>query len=212
MIQLRDRADDDARTLSIVLIPAVAPLDDVPHGPCVALLEWGTGTATVSAEVDFAKGTHLQLAASFLSIAARNDGNLDDGAQGTVDPQPGPQDVIAMVSGYGGRVAFGRATRTFYFRSLAHDATVTTPVPNFAKTLSVSLTPSGSSIHVDVLDNMTFAQPPEPQRAPAIRASYDFVAVAPSRINLPAIANSVAVTNTGTAAINFIQLAFELAF
>jgi len=212
MIQLRDPADCDARTLSIVLIPAVAPLDGVPHGPCVALLEWGTGSASVSAEVDFAKGTHLQIAASFLSIAARNDGNLPDGAGGTVDPAPGPQEVIAMVAGYGGRVAFGRATRTFYFRTVDPGAAPTVPVPNFAKTLVISFSTAGASIRVDIRDNMEFPiVGPDPGTAPGIRASYDFLGVPPPRINLPAVANSIVVRNSGTTPIAFLQLAFELA-
>jgi hypothetical protein len=210
MIQLRDSADCDARTLSIVLVPAVGPLDEAPHGPCVALLEWGTGSATASAEVDFAKGTHLQLAASFLSIAARNDGNLPDGAGGTVDPAPGPQEVIAMVAGYGGRVAFGRATRTFYFRTMDPGAAPTVPVPNFAKTLVVSFSPAGSSVHIDILDNMAFPiGGGDPGTTRGVRASYDFTGV-PPRINLPAVASTVVVRNSGDGSIAFLQLAFEL--
>ena len=211
MLQLRDGEDDEAQTLSIVLIPAVAPLDEAAHGPCVAILEWGTGNATVSAEVDFAKGTHIQLAASFLSIAARNDGNVSDGAGGTVDPNPGPQDVIVMVSGYGGRVAFGRTTRTFYFRNLPPNRTVTVPVPNFAKSITVSRSPTSASLSIAFLDNMTFPTPPDPGSQPGVRATYTFVGVAPPSIDLPAIASAVTVQNTGTAPIAFLQLAFELA-
>jgi hypothetical protein len=211
MIQLRDQVDCDARTLSIVLVPAVGPLDEAPHGPCVALLEWGTGSATASAEVDFAKGTHLQLAASFLSIAARNDGNLPDGAAGTVDPVPGPQEVIAMVAGYGGRVAFGRATRTFYFRAVDPRGAVTVPVPNFAKTMVVSFSPSGSFTHVDILDNMTFpVGGGDPGTTRGVSASYDLAAVAVPRINLPAVASAVMVRKTGQGQIAFLQVAFEL--
>ena len=212
MIQLRDAEDSDAQTLSIVLIPAIAPLEAVAHGPCVAILEWGTGNATVSAEVDFAKGTHLQLAASFLSIAARNDGNLPDGAGGTVDPEPGPQEVIAMVAGYGGRVAFGRATRTFYFRNVARNGTPTVTIPNFAKSLTVSSSPTGASLHIAFLDNMAFPSTgPDPGAQPGTRASYDFVGVTPPSIDLPGIASTVVVRNTGAAVIAFLQLAFELA-
>jgi hypothetical protein len=211
MIQLRDAEDSEAQTLSIVLIPAVAPLDEAPHGPCVAILEWGTGNATVSAEVDFAKGTHIQLAASFLSIAARNDGNVFDGATSTVDPNPGPQDVIAMVSGYGGRVAFGRTTRTFYFRGIPPAGAVTVVVPNFAKSLTVSRSPATASLHVDFLDNMTFPPTgPDPGTEPGIRATYDFVGVTPPSIDLPGITSSVLVRNAGTTPITFMQLAFEL--
>jgi len=210
MLQLRDGEDDEAQVLSIVLIPAVAPLDQPEHGPCVALLEWGTGNATVSAEVDFAKGTHIQLAASFLSIAARNDGNVSDGAGGTVDPNPGPQDVIAMVSGYGSRVAFGRTTRTFYFRNVAPNRTVTAPVPNFAKSVTVSRSPATASLSIAFLDNMTFPTPPDPGSQPGIRATYTFVGVAPPSIDLPAIVTTVVIQNTGTTPFSFLQLAFEL--
>jgi hypothetical protein len=119
--------------------------------------------------------------------------------------------VIAMVAGYGGRVAFGRATRTFYFRTVDPGATPTVPVPSFAKTIVISFSPAGSSIHVDILDNMAFPiGGGDPGTTRGVRASYDFDAVPPSRINLPAIASTVLVRNSGDSQIAFLQLAFEL--
>lgn len=117
-----------------------------------------------------------------------------------------------MVSGYGGRVAFGKTTRTFYFRNLAANRSVTAVVPNFAKSLTVSRTPEDAFLRIDFLDNMTFPTTGgDPGTQPATRASYDFGGVAPPSLDLPAITSSVAVLNTGTSPIDFLQLAFELA-
>lgn len=209
--------DDDAQNLNIVVAPVVESRDSAKHGPCVALLEWGTGSATAQAEIDVAKGTQVQISASYVALAVRNDGNVDDGTGSPIDPEPGPQEVAAMVGGYGGRVAFGKATRTFYRRRLRPVASVQVTIPNFAKGVLISRHPlATTAIAVELLDNLPVpAAPggdPEFPPGPNLRASYAFGAgVAPGSIDLFAAAAFVRVRNTSNADISFLQLAFELA-
>lgn len=207
--------DDDASSLNLVLLPAVLSDTAAPHGPCVAMLEWGTGGASVSAEVDVGKGTQVQISASFVALAVRNDGAVDDGRGTSIDPQPGPQDVVALVAGYGSRVAFGKATRTFFFRAIPPtiDGAAFVTVPNFAKSVLVSRTPATAPLTLELVDNVPFPTG-DPQFAPGgtVRSSFPFPAGAlPSSIDLNALAAFVRVRNTGTAPIAFLQVAFELA-
>jgi len=208
--------DDDARSLNVVLLPAVLSDAPAPHGPCVAELEWGTGGASVTAEIDVGRGTQVQISASYVGLAVRNDGAVDDGSGTSVDPQPGPQDVVALVAGYGSRVAFGKATRTFYFRQVpanpGSDRLVI--VPNFAKSVLITRTaPGTTSITVELVDGVPFSTG-DPQFTPLgnVRASFSFPAAAvPSSIDLPALTSFVRVRNSGASPITYLQIAFELA-
>src|SRR4051794_15423387 len=82
ILQLRGR-HEDAQHLNLVLAPVIPDPSRGPivH-PCIAVISWGAGGAGTRAEVDFARGTELQLAASFLSISGRNDGRVSDGSGG----------------------------------------------------------------------------------------------------------------------------------
>jgi hypothetical protein len=119
-----------------------------------------------------------------------------------------------MVSGYGGRVAFGKATRTYYFRQIVPEVKpVQVPVPNFAKSVLVTRSaPATTAITVEILDNLPFPPgnvefPPGPNR----RAAFDFAAgVVPGAIDLFGAAAFVKIRNTGTTNIGFLQIAFEL--
>jgi hypothetical protein len=208
--------DDDARGLNLVLLPGVLSDTAAPHGPCVAMLEWGTGGAAVSAEVDVAKGTQVQISASYVAIAVRNDGGVDDGTGTSVDPQPGSQEVIVMVAGYGGRVAFGKATRTFYFRGIPPtvDGAVLVTVPNFAKSVLVTRTPPATTgVTVELVDNVPFPTG-DPQFTPGgnVRAAFNFPGgTLPPSIDLNALTSFVRVRNSGEVTISFLQIAFELA-
>jgi hypothetical protein len=206
--------DDDARSLNIVLLPGVLSESPAQHGPCVAVLEWGTGGASVSAEVDVAKGTQVQISASYIAVSVRNDGAVDDGSGNTVDPQPASQDVIVLVAGYGGRPAFGKTTRTFYFHNLLTNRSVRVVVPNFAKSVLVSRNPIGTTaIAVDLVDNLPFSTG-DPQFSPggSVRSSFAFPAgAAPPSIDLYSATALVDVRNTSSVAVSFLQVAFELA-
>jgi hypothetical protein len=206
--------DDDARSLSVVLIPGVQSETAAPHGPCVAILEWGTGGASVSAEVDIAKGTQVQISASYIAVSVRNDGAVDDGTGTAVDPQPGSQEVTVLVAGYGSRVAFGKTTRTFYFRRVPVSRSVRVVVPNFAKSVLVTRTPTDTTaIAVDLVDNLPIPTG-DPQSSPggSVRSSFSFVAgVAPPSVDLYAATAFLDVRNTGPIIIPYLQIAFELA-
>jgi len=209
--------DDDAQNLNVVVAPVVESRDPAKHGPCVALLEWGTGSATAKAEIDIAKGTQIQISASYVALAVRNDGNVDDGTGSPVDPAPGVQEVAAMVGGSGGRVAFGKATRTFYFRRIRPASSVEVTVPNFAKSVLITRHAlATTAIAIELLDNLPVpAAPggdPEFPPGPNLRASYAFGAgVAASSIDLFAATAFVRVRNSGEGDIAFLQVAFELA-
>src|SRR5258708_21933708 len=79
-------AHQHARHLNIVLAPVISDPSRGPivH-PCTAVLSWGAGGASTRAEVDFARGTELQLAAAFVSISGRNDAGVDDGTGHPID-------------------------------------------------------------------------------------------------------------------------------
>jgi hypothetical protein len=200
---LQIRADDgDAHNLNIVLMPVVESSAPTPHGPCVAVIEWGTGSGSVSAEVDVGKGTQLQLSASFVGISVRNDGAVDNGTESSVDPAPGIQEVVAMVAGYGGRVAFGKATRTFYFASIAPAGLVEATVPNFAKSVLVTRHPPNTSVVVELYDNL----------GTNLRASLALLPGAvPLSLDLFGLTAFVRVRNVGATDVSFLQIAFELA-
>lgn len=215
ILQLRGR-HEHAQNLSIVVAPVIGDFSRAkPIHPCVALVTWGAGGASTRAEVDISRGTQLQLAASFVSIAGRNDAAVDDGTGNPIDSGAGPQDVIAIISGVGSRPAFGRVTRTFYFGPIAPGIARFVPVAPFAKTFLVTRTPAASSIAVTVLDGVirtiedatgaVFLSPAAP------RDDYAFgPGVAASRIDLYAQAGAVRITNSGTARIAALQVAFEL--
>src|SRR6266700_461822 len=152
ILQLRGR-HEHAQNLNIVVAPVVGDFSRAqPIHPCVAVLGWGAGGASTRAEVDIGRGTQLQLAASFVSIAGRNDGGVDDGTGHPIDSGPGPQDVVAIISGIGSRSAFGRVTRTFYFGPIAAGVSRLAPVAPFAKTFLITRTPAASTIAVTVFD------------------------------------------------------------
>ena len=215
ILQLRGR-HEHAQNLSIIVAPVIGDFTRAkPIHPCVALLTWGAGGASTRAEVDIGRGTQLQLAASFVSISGRNDGAVDDGTGNPIDPDTGPQDVVAIISGVGSRPAFGRVTRTFYFGPIAPGLSRFVPVALFAKTFLVTRTPATSAITVTVLDGVIRTIDPVTESVrldPATpRDDYAFgPGVAAPRIDLYAQAGAVQITNSGTARITALQVAFEL--
>ena len=212
ILQYRGR-DRNARNLNIVLAPV---LPDPSRGPvippCVAIIAWGTGGASTKTEVDFARGTELQLAASFVAISGRNDGSADDGTGHPVDDSAGPQDVVAIISGAGSRAAFGRATRTFYFANLPAAAGLLVPVSAFAKTLLVTRFPASSSVRLTIYDGIVPSGPGIEAPSPINpRDEYAFAAGVPApRLELFARAGAVVIANTGSAPIQAIQVSYEL--
>lgn len=198
--------------MTIVLAPAVEAAAAAPHGPCVAIVEWGNGSGTAIAEVDFAKGSVIQVAGSYLLIDGRNDGAVADGAKGTdpdagpttIDPAPGEQTVAVIVSGYGPRPA-GRATRTFYGRDLRRGEARTFPVPNFAKAVVVGRMPvSDSTIALEIGDASD--EPTLLRDGPHV-----FAGVAAGSLNLYPTAGGVTVRNVGRTVVDSFQVVFELA-
>ena len=197
--------------MTVVLVPQVDALAPVEHGPCVAVVEWGNGSGTAAAEVDFAKGTVIQVAGSFLLVDGRNDGALPDGSTGaldaptpTIDPDPDDQAVVVVVSGYGSR-PLGRATRTFYGRDLAAGEERLFPVPNFAKSVVVTRRPTTeTSIELEIGD---LPKPPlRPREGP-----FSFDGEPAGRLDLYPFAGGVAVRNMGRTAVEAFQVIFELA-
>jgi len=206
---------EHARHLNIVLAPVISDPSRGPviH-PCIAVLSWGAGGASTRAEVDFARGTELQLAAAFVSISGRNDAGVDDGSGHPIDGAPGPQDVVAIISGVGSRSAFGRVTRTFYFGTVGAGQSRLVPVPPFAKTFAVTRLPGASSVVVTVFDGLDIHidEILGPQTLPVTpRDEYRFTTGVPAqRIDLYDRAGAVQVTNPGPAAITNLQISFEL--
>jgi hypothetical protein len=214
--------DDDAQVLTVIVepvfderlltggLPHRFPLS---HGPCVAIVEWGTGAVTCRAEVDIAKGTCFSIAASSINIRGRNDGRVRAIPLGDpefpppptpIDPAPAPQSVVAMLAGAGTRAAFGRATRTFYLAALNNGGTYTFPVPPFAKSLVVQRTPANA---VGVSARAGFG-------ASGVTRDGEYVIPAgtPSpRIDLIDVADSILVRNVGPGQLAFVQAQFELA-
>jgi hypothetical protein len=202
--------DAESEMLTVVLAPQLEPLTPVAHGPCVAIVEWGNGSGTSIAEVDFAKGTAIQVGGSFLSVAGRNDGALPDGsADGpdgqptTIDPTPGDQAVVVVVSGYGPRPP-GRVTRTFYGRSLAPGEERTLPVPNFARSFLIGRLPvAGTTIEAIVGDA------PEPPLRPR-EGPFAFVGAPAVPISLYPFASGVTIRNSGATPVEAFQVVFDL--
>ena len=214
ILQYRGR-DRNARNLNIVLAPVLpdpSPGPVIP--PCVAIIAWGTGGASTKTEVDFARGTELQLAASFVAISGRNDGSVDDGTGHAIDDSAGPQDVVAIISGAGSRAAFGRATRTFYFANVAPAAIRLVPVSAFAKTILVTRFPANSVRQAHHLRRPGPEQRPRRRDADAGRprgtSTPSRPAFPPPRLELFARAGAVAIANTGSAPIQAIQVSYEL--
>lgn len=211
IVQL-EGVDAEAETMTVVLTPVVEPLDSVEHGPCVAIVEWGNGSGTAIAEVDFGKGTAIQVAGSYLLVDGRNDGAVADGGRvdidggsTTIDPDPGDQRVAVIVSGYGPRPP-SRATRTFYGRDLAPDESRLFPVPNFATGVSLSRAPIvGTTIALEVGDSV--ADPARLFRD----GPHVFDEVPGGIVQLYPAAGAVAVRNVGRAPVSTFQLVFELA-
>ena len=214
--------DDDAQVLTIIVEPVfderllTAGLPHrfpLTHGPCVAVVEWGTGAVTCRAEVDIAKGTCFTIAASSVNIRGRNDGRVRAIPVGDpefpppptpIDPAPAPQSVVAMLAGSGTRAPFGRATRTFTLAALGAGGTYVFPVPPFAKSVVVQRTPSNA---VGVSVRAGFGP------AGVIRdGEHILPAGTPSqRIDLVDIADAVLVRNLGGGPLAFVQAQFELA-
>ncbi len=203
--------DAEAEVMTVVLAPVVEVAAQAPHGPCVAIVEWGNGSGTAIAEVDFAKGTVIQVAGSYLLIDGRNDGALADGGVGdpdvgstTIDPAPADQTVAVIVSGYGTRPP-GRVTRTFYGRSLGPGEARTYPVPNFAKAVTVGRHPiATTALAVEFRDHV------EP--ASRLRdGPYLSEATPLPAIPLYPMAGGVTVRNVGRVAIDAFQVVFDLA-
>jgi hypothetical protein len=212
ILQLRGN-DRDAEEMNIVIAPVLREPARAPvlH-PCIAVIEWGTGGASARAEVDFARGTTLQLAASFLSIGGRNDGRVSDGTPtGVIDPAPGPQDVIAMIAGAGGRVAFGPATRTFYFGNVLPATPLRlAPVPAFAKAAVITRSPADTSIEVVVFDGIVGTDEFGGIIFGPQRDQYTFANVPAARFALYERAGVVGISNAGTVPITSLQVTYEL--
>src|SRR5688500_15103748 len=95
-----DGDDDDAQVMTVIVEPVFDRIASVGlparypllNGPCIAIVEWGTGAVTCRAEGDIAKGTCFNVAASSISIRGRNDGRLRAIAIGDpeVPPPPNP--------------------------------------------------------------------------------------------------------------------------
>jgi hypothetical protein len=214
ILQLRGR-HEHAQQLNVILAPVIGDFTrSTPVHPCIAILEWGAGGAGTRAEIDFARGTALQIAASFVSISGRNDGAVSDGTGSPIDSDAGPQDVVAIISGVGSRAAFGRVTRTFYFGTIAAGASRLVPVPPFAKTFLITRLPAASGVTATVFDGFTRTlidggtlqlDPVSP------RDEYSFASGVPAqRIDLFDRAGAVQIVNPGPVPITALQVAFEL--
>ena len=206
ILQFRSK-DRFAHSLNIVLAPVIPKkAKSSVVKTCVAILTWGTGGSNTRAEIDFGRGTQIQIAAAFVAIAGRNDGGLAVTSESTLDEAPGPQDVVAMISGVGGRVAFGRATRTAYFVEINAGQKRFVTVPPFAKSFLVTRFPAATAIDVTVLDGLDSSGAPLDSRDEYLFAS----GVPASRIELFDRAGAVQIANTGLTDINALQVAFEL--
>lgn len=213
--------DDDAQVLTVIVEPVFDErllTGGGPHrfpllrGPCVALVEWGTGAVTCRAEVDIAKGTCFTIAASSVNIRGRNDGRVRAVPIGDpefppppvpIDPEPGPIAVVAMLAGTGTRAPFGRATRTYHLANLGAGGSYVIPVPPFAKSVIVQRAPA-NAVGLAVRAGMG--------AAPVVRdGEYIFAAGQPAaRVELLDVADSILVRNAGATPLAFVQAQFEL--
>jgi hypothetical protein len=216
--------DDDARTLVVCLQPVFGSKTrsllglpqpfPVAHGPCVGLIEWGTGSATVFAEVDIAKGQPITLAASTVVLTARNDGNVQLAPDAInefgvslpplpIDALAGPQEVVAMIGGAGTRPASTPATRTYYRGRLPSGETATFPVPPFAKSVLVSRAPLTTTLGVSLSEALANGKVRDgehvlgPGEVPPPLAMFD-------------LADHLIVRNLGAETISFLQAQFIL--
>jgi hypothetical protein len=213
--------DEDAQVLTVILepvfderlltgyLPHRFPLS---HGPCVAIVEWGTGAVSCRAEVDIAKGTCFSIAASSVNIRGRNDGRVRAVPIGDpefppppvpIDPEPGPIAVVAMLAGTGTRAPFGRATRTYHLANLGAGGSYVLPVPPFAKSVVIQRA-AANSVGLAVRAGMGSTA--------AIRdGEYVFPAGLPApRVDLLDVADSIVVRNAGATTLGFVQAQFEL--
>jgi hypothetical protein len=102
------------------------------NGNVVALLEWGHGAATFSAEVDFKRGSKVTLVASSVKVSAfcDIDGGVDDGTILSANV------TAALI--WGTRGGASRPTRT-QFRSVPTGADgIIVPIPDFAERLVIA--------------------------------------------------------------------------
>jgi hypothetical protein len=214
--------DGDAQVLTVIVEPVFEErllTEGLPHrfplshGPCVAVVEWRTGGVSCRAEVDIAKGTCFTIAASSVSITGRNDGRVRaipivdpevEPPPTSIDPNPGPQAVVAMLGGVGSRAAFGKATRTFHLAALEAGAIYSFPVPLFAKSVLVQRA-SANAVGVSIVAGLG--------PAGVVRdGEFVFAAGEPcGRVDLVDVADAVLVRNVGPAPLAFVQAQFELA-
>jgi hypothetical protein len=106
------------------------------RGHILALLRWGQGGASFSAEVDWKVGTQVTLVATSLEVAAR------------FDPEDGPQDALierAIVNAalvWGSRPGELTVTRS-QRRTFGAGASLILPIPNFASSLVLASSVAG---------------------------------------------------------------------
>ena len=104
----------------------------------LALVEWGQGGGSFRAEVDVKEGSALTVVATFLNISAMFD--PDDPAE-TPDVRPESAVVTAALI-WGSRPGGPIPTRT-QRRAIPSAGSAIVPIPNFARSLGVSVGDSG---------------------------------------------------------------------
>lgn len=144
-------ADEVAQQMTVAagLVQPIGPLadgSDANNVPAVlGRLWWGVEGYQAAAEFDFALGTQVTVAGSFVRLQAA----LDLDAPGNGDPVAGV--IVGAHLGYG-TPATRRAQRTRYFALGANPAAVTLPIPPFAEQLTAVRAGGGGGLVVELLD------------------------------------------------------------
>lgn len=164
----------NAEMITITLF--AEPPDDFAYAGSEAVrawIEWGAGTATHAALVDFLRGTMLSVNATFLKIVAVHE----------VGPDPGNRWHVAASLAYGTRPSHGNAPTTTIRpvgMPLAPGAEISTLVLPFAIASDVLVSPAGASVEVAALDRgetkiYTERQTDTVKQLPVVGGQYAFV-------------------------------------
>lgn len=130
-LQNLNSAQDNEQILEV---PAAAPLDDKTTPALIAILDWGIGGVSNSAEVDFVNGANININASYvrmrIGVEPTAPGIVTAGHEATSIPIPFAE--VSTFIGHG--IARNEvAQRTFRLFVVGGQVTQLFPVPKFAK-------------------------------------------------------------------------------
>lgn len=146
ILQVGSKDVGSAEMITVTLF--VEPPEDVSYPTfedLKAWVEWGAGTATHSAAVDFLRGTMLSVNATFLKILALHE----------VGPDPGRRWRVGASLAYGSRPShYAAPTTTLRPREvpLAPSGEITVPVVPFAIATDVLFSPASATAELDAID------------------------------------------------------------